>query len=187
MSHIGYWHITIHFIFFNHPTSTKWFVSWTVGNRLLKPLCGKMIDWLNFRLGEIIGLIHALEKRYYPNKTQVRYNFGSVFIANLCHTIVGFMILVNIYFCWHSHQLVPHKLLQQSLLLFIPKSLPRMHEIYRLSMHILTVSHIIYSCSLNSLSSKNENYLSVLIQMLKLWLQWDNSHANPLIISRLLK
>ena len=33
-----------------------------------------MFDWLNFRLGEIIGLIHALEKRYYQNKTQLRYN-----------------------------------------------------------------------------------------------------------------
>ena len=39
-----------------------------------------MFDWLNFRLGEIIGLIHALEKRYYKNKTQLRYKFGSVYI-----------------------------------------------------------------------------------------------------------
>ena len=39
-----------------------------------------MLDWLNVRLGEIIGLIHALEKRYYQNKTQLRYNFGSVYI-----------------------------------------------------------------------------------------------------------
>ena len=37
-----------------------------------------MFDWLNFRLGEIGDLIHALEKRYYQNKTQLRYNFGSV-------------------------------------------------------------------------------------------------------------
>ena len=36
-----------------------------------------MFDWLNFRLGEIIGLVHALEKRY-QKKTQLRYNFGSV-------------------------------------------------------------------------------------------------------------
>ena len=43
MSHVGYWYITMHFIFFNHPTSKR-FVSWTVGNRLLKPLCGKMLD-----------------------------------------------------------------------------------------------------------------------------------------------
>ena len=62
MSHVGYWYITIDFIFFNHPTSIKWFVSWTVGNRLLKALCGKMLDWLNFRLGEIISLIHARDK-----------------------------------------------------------------------------------------------------------------------------
>ena len=46
-------HHWIHFffqppIFFNHPTSTKWFVSWTVGNILLKSLCGKMLDWLHF-------------------------------------------------------------------------------------------------------------------------------------------
>ena len=68
----------ISFVFFNHPTSIKWFVSWTVRNGLLKPLCGKMLDWLNFRLGEIIGLIHGLEKRYYQNKTQLHYNFGSV-------------------------------------------------------------------------------------------------------------
>ena len=39
-----------------------------------------MLDWLNFSLGEIIGLIHALEKRYYQNKTQLRYNFGSVYL-----------------------------------------------------------------------------------------------------------
>ena len=38
-----------------------------------------MLDWLNFRLGKIIGLIHALEKRYYQNKTQLCYNFGSVY------------------------------------------------------------------------------------------------------------
>ena len=40
-----------------------------------------MLDWLNFRLpmGEIVGLIHALEKRYYQNKTQLRYKFGSVY------------------------------------------------------------------------------------------------------------
>ena len=64
--------------FFNHPTSIKRFVSATVGKRWLKPLCGKMLDWLNFRLGEIIGLIHALKKRCYQNKTLLRYNFGSV-------------------------------------------------------------------------------------------------------------
>ena len=38
-----------------------------------------MLDWLIFCLGEIIGLIHALEKRYYQNKTRLRYNFGSVY------------------------------------------------------------------------------------------------------------
>ena len=37
-----------------------------------------MLDWLNIHLGEIIGLIHALEKRYYQTKTELRYNFGSV-------------------------------------------------------------------------------------------------------------
>ena len=36
---------------------------------------------MNFRLGEIIGLIHALEKRYYQNKTLLRYNFGSVYFV----------------------------------------------------------------------------------------------------------
>ena len=40
-----------------------------------------MLDWLNFHLGEIIGLIHALEKRYYQNKTQLHYNFGSEYIT----------------------------------------------------------------------------------------------------------
>ena len=68
--------------FFNHPTSIKWFVSWTVRNRLLKPLCGKMLDWLNFHLGEITGLMHVLEKRYYQNKTLLRYNFGSVYLRD---------------------------------------------------------------------------------------------------------
>ena len=38
-----------------------------------------MLVWLNFHLGEIIGLKHALEKRFYHNKTQLRYNFGSVY------------------------------------------------------------------------------------------------------------
>ena len=37
-----------------------------------------MLDWLNFRLGEIIGLIPALEKSYCQNKTQMSYNFGSL-------------------------------------------------------------------------------------------------------------
>ena len=82
-SHVGYWYITTHFSFSNYPTSIKWFVSWTVGNRLLKPLCSKMLDWLNFRFGVMIGLIHALEKRYSQNKTQLRYNFGSVYIRFL--------------------------------------------------------------------------------------------------------
>ena len=40
-----------------------------------------MLDWLNFRLEVIISLIHALEKRYYQNKTQFRYNFGAVYIV----------------------------------------------------------------------------------------------------------
>ena len=40
-----------------------------------------MLDWLNFHLGEIIGLIHALEKSYYQNKTQLGYNFGSVYFG----------------------------------------------------------------------------------------------------------
>ena len=95
MSHIGYWYITIHFIFFSHPTSIKWFVSWTVGNRLLKPLCGKMLDWLNFHLGEIIGLIQALEKRYYQNKTQLRYNFGSVYLSLLRFSSIAIELKVD--------------------------------------------------------------------------------------------
>ena len=69
--HVAYWYIMIHLIFFIHPTSIKWFVSWTIENRLLKPLCGKMLDWLNFHLGEIIDLIHALEKGYYQNENTV--------------------------------------------------------------------------------------------------------------------
>ena len=38
-----------------------------------------MLDWLNFRLVEIIGLIHARKKSYNQNKTQLHYNFGSVY------------------------------------------------------------------------------------------------------------
>ena len=38
-----------------------------------------MFDGLNFFLEEIIGLIQTLEMRYYQNKTQLRYNFGSVY------------------------------------------------------------------------------------------------------------
>ena len=37
-----------------------------------------MLDRLNFHLGEIIGLIYALEKRYYQNKTQLGYNWLSI-------------------------------------------------------------------------------------------------------------
>ena len=65
-------HHSFHF-FIQPPYLHKMVCSWTVGNRLLEPLCGKMLDRLNFRLGEIIGLINALEKRYYQNKTQLRY------------------------------------------------------------------------------------------------------------------
>ena len=42
-----------------------------------------MLDWLNFQLGEIIVLIQALEKRYYQNKTQLRYNFGYVYETHI--------------------------------------------------------------------------------------------------------
>ena len=54
-----------------------------------------MLDWLNFRLGKIIGLIqHAVEKRYYQNKTQLRYNFGSVYII-INSTFVILMVKWN--------------------------------------------------------------------------------------------
>ena len=45
ISHVGYCYITMRFIFFNHPTSIKWFVSWTVGNRLLKLVVRCLTDW----------------------------------------------------------------------------------------------------------------------------------------------
>ena len=38
-----------------------------------------MLDWLNFRFRGIISLINSQENRYYQNKTQLRYNFGSVY------------------------------------------------------------------------------------------------------------
>ena len=38
-----------------------------------------MLDWLSFHLGEIIGLIHVLEKSLYQNKTLLCYYFGSVY------------------------------------------------------------------------------------------------------------
>ena len=59
MSPVGYWYITIHFNFFRLPY-------------LHKMVCF-MKSW-----EEIIGLIHALEKRYDQIKTQLFYNFGSV-------------------------------------------------------------------------------------------------------------
>ena len=34
---------------------------------------------IELSFGKIIGLMHALEKRYYQNKTQLRYNLGSVY------------------------------------------------------------------------------------------------------------
>ena len=36
--------------------------------QIVNTLCGNMLDWLNFRFGVIIGLIHALEKRYSQQK-----------------------------------------------------------------------------------------------------------------------
>ena len=56
-----------------------------------------MVDWLNFRLGVIICLIHALEKRYYQNKTQLCHNFGSVYYnyigRNMDHLANGIAVL----------------------------------------------------------------------------------------------
>ena len=101
------------FFFFSHSTSIKWFVSWTVGNRLLKPLCGKMLDWLNFRLREILGLIHvhALEKEYHQNKTLLRYNFGSVYhcteekIDNvLTHSRIFVYMYIKILSYWNKNK-----------------------------------------------------------------------------------
>ena len=69
-------------------------------NRLLKPLCGKMLDWLNFHLEEIIGLIHALEKRYYQHKTLSRYYFGSVYV------IISITVLCR--FCIKGADLYTH-------------------------------------------------------------------------------
>ena len=80
MSHVGYWYITMHFIFFQPPYLHKMVCFLNSWKQIVKPLCGKMLDWLNFRLGKIIGLIYALEKIYYQTKTQLRYNFGSVYI-----------------------------------------------------------------------------------------------------------
>ena len=101
MLHVRDWYITIHFISFNHSTSIKWFVSWTVGIRLLKPLCCKMLDWLNFRLGKIIGLILALEKRYYQNKTQLHYIFDSVYLQCFRRTILMQMSKEVIFYVRH--------------------------------------------------------------------------------------
>ena len=42
-----------------------------------------MLVWLNFRLEKMFSL-NALEKRYYQNKTQLRYNFGTVYIRVNC-------------------------------------------------------------------------------------------------------
>ena len=46
-----------------------------------------MLDGLNFHLGEIIGLIHALDKKYNQNKILLRYNFGSVYPVNVSRVI----------------------------------------------------------------------------------------------------
>ena len=85
-------------ISFFFSTTIKRFVSWTVKNRWLKPLWDKMLDWLNFRLGEIIGLMHALEKRYYQNKTQLRYNFGSVYLVLILQTLLYAFLFCRVYF-----------------------------------------------------------------------------------------
>ena len=67
---------------------------------MLKSLCGKMID---FRLGEIIGLIHAREKRYHQNKTQLRYNFDSVYYELSYTKHSGFLFYPNV---WVSRDIV---------------------------------------------------------------------------------
>ena len=68
-----------------------------------------MLDLLNFRLGEIIGLIHALEKGYlYQNKTQLRYNFGPVYNgSHFTYKFQGICTDSNSYFdIGHIHLLV---------------------------------------------------------------------------------
>ena len=37
---------------------------------------------------EIISLIYAAEKRYYQNKTQLRYNFDSVYIVLVSWNVI---------------------------------------------------------------------------------------------------
>ena len=68
------------FIFFNHSTSIKmcFLNSWKQIVKTIVRLDASSC-LLSFRLGEIIGLIHALEKRFYQYKTQLRYKFGSVY------------------------------------------------------------------------------------------------------------
>ena len=92
MSYVGYWYITMHFFFFIHPTSIKLSISLTVGNRLLKPLRGKMLDWLNFRLGEITVLIY-MPSMWDPLKWQQNTEYMRAWMG-----MFGHVILINDFF-----------------------------------------------------------------------------------------
>ena len=64
-----------------------------------------MLDWLNFHLGEMIGLMHAPQKRYYQNNTQLRYtyNFGSVYIKLHVHVYMIINGILIALYLWKSY------------------------------------------------------------------------------------
>ena len=82
--------LRISFFFLQSPYLHKWFVSWTVGKKVLKPLCREMLHWLKlcFRQIHVVGLLYWLALRYCQNKSDLHYIFGSVY---------------NIYQCTHWH------------------------------------------------------------------------------------
>ena len=64
MSQVGTGTSPCIFHFFQPPYLHQMVCFLNSWNEIVKPLCGKMLDWFNFRSGEIVDLIHALEEIY---------------------------------------------------------------------------------------------------------------------------
>ena len=105
----------ISFFFFNYPTSVKCLFL----EQLETDCLNHCVVRLHFHLGKIIGLMHALEKRYYQKYTQLRYNFGSVYIpiyipsylrsliaiyvSRYLLTYFNYLAGIPILLCWTPH------------------------------------------------------------------------------------
>ena len=83
MSHVGYWYIIIHFIFFSTtylPKMVCFLNSW-------KQIVNTIVRWDAWLVELLFGRNNWFntcyrKKRYYQTKTQLRYNFGSVYLLH---------------------------------------------------------------------------------------------------------